>query len=267
MTRLASLTVFFALAAFVAFADVTRSRSVRSGQPTGSTRLEFVLNVPAFRLDVVSEGRLVRSYMVAVGAPEYPTPIGTYHFTELTWNPAWIPPAADWARGKKPVAPGWDNPMGRVKIRFWKSYYLHGSPEESSIGRARSHGCVRMRNVDAIEVGRLLQAAAHSGHSASDVEAIIASPSQTRTIPLGVTVPFTTRYDLVEVRDGELLLHADIYQRGRRTVRADAERLLLQHGYGQRLIDSEHLDALVRAARDRPVRVPLDAVLKDRLPP
>ena len=58
------------------------------------------------------------------------------------------------ARGKadKPfnIAPGPNNPVGTVWIEINKEGYgLHGTPEPSEIGRAASHGCVRLTNWDA----------------------------------------------------------------------------------------------------------------------
>ena len=74
------------------------------------------------------------------------------------WNPSWRPPPSEWARDKKyeePGSPG--NPMGRVKIFFQEpDYYIHGTGLAGSLGRARSHGCIRMRNIDAVELARLV---------------------------------------------------------------------------------------------------------------
>jgi murein L,D-transpeptidase YcbB/YkuD len=110
------------------------------------------------RLYVEENGAVVRTYAVAVGKAQHPTPRGDYAVRRVIWNPRWVPPNSDWARGMTPKEPGDPrNPMGRVKAFFREpTYYLHGTDDESSIGRAASHGCVRMRNGDIVELSRWL---------------------------------------------------------------------------------------------------------------
>jgi len=110
------------------------------------------------RLYVEENGKVVKHYEVAVGKAQHPTPRGNFAVRRVIWNPRWVPPNAEWAKGKQARAPGDPkNPMGRVKAFFKEpDYYLHGTDEESSIGRAASHGCVRLRNADIIELSRLL---------------------------------------------------------------------------------------------------------------
>jgi hypothetical protein len=38
--------------------------------------------------------------------------------------------------------------LGRFKLDFGDSYYFHGTPYEGSVGRATTHGCLRMLDVD-----------------------------------------------------------------------------------------------------------------------
>jgi len=115
------------------------------------------LNIPAYRLDVWRDSLLIRSYAVAVGLPDFPTPIGDLTITSVTWNPSWRPPASEWAKDEAFTPPGPTNPMGKVKLLIGNAYYLHGTPASSSIGRAASHGCVRMHNEDAVDLASVLQ--------------------------------------------------------------------------------------------------------------
>src|ERR1700741_411741 len=109
-------------------------------------------------LYVLSEGEVVRRFPVSVGQEGYSTPPGAYRISHMIWNPGWIPPPSDWARDHKPEPPGSPgNPMGRVKMFFREpDLYIHGTALPSSLGRARSHGCVRMRNTDAVELARMV---------------------------------------------------------------------------------------------------------------
>jgi lipoprotein-anchoring transpeptidase ErfK/SrfK len=98
-------------------------------------------------LAVLSGGNSIRSYLVAIGNPKYPTPRGTYKISKIVWNPSWRPPpGAAWAKGKTPKGPGDpNNPMKVVKIFFREpDYYIHGTDDVESLGSAESHGCLRM---------------------------------------------------------------------------------------------------------------------------
>jgi lipoprotein-anchoring transpeptidase ErfK/SrfK len=109
-------------------------------------------------LTVRSGEEVLATYDVAVGKDTHATPTGTFHIRRVIWNPSWTPPNAPWARGKKPKKPGDpNNPMGRVKIFFAEpDYFIHGTNQEESIGSAASHGCIRMRNDDAIALAKLV---------------------------------------------------------------------------------------------------------------
>src|SRR5438128_6026102 len=61
----------------------------------------------------------IRHYDIAVGTKAHPTPMGRFVVRHLVWNPAWGPPNAGWAKGKKPAQPGDPkNPMRAVKVFF-----------------------------------------------------------------------------------------------------------------------------------------------------
>jgi murein L,D-transpeptidase YcbB/YkuD len=47
--------------------------------------------------------------------------------------------------------------MGRVKMFFRDpAYYVHGTNDVKALGRAASHGCVRMADADIIELAQLV---------------------------------------------------------------------------------------------------------------
>ncbi len=91
------------------------------------------------------EGRLVKTYGVAVGQPRYPTPTGHYQIVSKVYHPTWSPPPSPWASGLEPVPPGPDNPLGTRWMGLSAPHVgIHGTPSDSSIGTAASHGCIRM---------------------------------------------------------------------------------------------------------------------------
>jgi lipoprotein-anchoring transpeptidase ErfK/SrfK len=109
-------------------------------------------------LRVVVDGDLVRSYPVAIGKDSYPTPEGAFKIRKVILNPAWKPPDSKWARNKTAKPPGHpENPMKLVKMFFKEpDYYIHGTGDEDSLGQAESHGCIRMRESDIVELTQLV---------------------------------------------------------------------------------------------------------------
>jgi len=94
---------------------------------------------------VKGKARVVRQYRIAVGAPSYPTPSGTFEIVTMQKNPWWYPPASDWAKGQDPVPPGPANPLGTRWMGLDRDDIgIHGTPDSGSIGGYASHGCIRM---------------------------------------------------------------------------------------------------------------------------
>lgn len=221
--------------------------------------LRVELNIPAFRIDVLRDTLVVASFDVAVGTREFPTPRGEYAITEITWNPWWYPPPSEWAKDDTVTPPGPRNPMGRVKLRLAAAYYIHGTPLEQSVGSAASHGCLRMRNADAIALARLLQESQGLATSDAELERLFTTRTS-RVVPLD-SIPVSLVYRTAVVTNDTLVLHPDIY--GLRASReADAREALAAVGVDTAAIDRTALSAVVKASRVRAVRVPLDSIAK-----
>lgn len=71
-------------------------------------------------------------------------------------NPGWSPtPRMRRENPRLPayVPPGPSNPLGvRAIYLGWTAYRIHGTNAPSSIGRAASSGCIRMRNSDVVDL-------------------------------------------------------------------------------------------------------------------
>jgi murein L,D-transpeptidase YcbB/YkuD len=227
----------------------------RVGAPVPAPVL-LALNIPAYRLDVYEGGIRTRSFRVAVGARKYPTPTGRFEVGRITWNPWWIPPKSEWARRERVTPPGPSNPLGKVKLQFRDEYYLHGTPLEESLGRAASHGCVRLANADAIELARLVQDVVGVDVLPAAVDQLVTSWEPSRTVELPALVPLEIRYQLAEVRDGRLEIHPDVYGRGL-DVGALAWRALADAGIPADQVDVARLRELLREGRRREATAPL----------
>ena len=94
--------------------------------------------------------RFVKSFGVATGQQQYPTPLGRFRVLVKWKNPWWYPPNSPWAQGKEPVPPGPGNPLGTRWMGISSpGVGIHGTPDPGSIGYSVSHGCIRMRISDA----------------------------------------------------------------------------------------------------------------------
>lgn len=157
--------------------------------------LSLSIDLSARTLKVIRGGEVVNSYPVAVGQPSYPTPQGHFSIAHVVWNPRWVPPDSEWAKDEEEAAPGDpDNPMGRVKIFFREpSFYIHGTHEVDSLGRAESHGCVRMRNGDAIEVAQMVMRAGGSARPPGWFKRTLNRMRSTREVYLSNPVPLVIK--------------------------------------------------------------------------
>jgi lipoprotein-anchoring transpeptidase ErfK/SrfK len=97
------------------------------------------------RLFLYNGSNLVRTFVVATGQAEYPTPTGEFEIIVKEENPTWNPPDSDWAEGLLPVPPGPGNPLG-TRWMGLSAYAvgIHGTPDPASLGYSASHGCIRM---------------------------------------------------------------------------------------------------------------------------
>ncbi|HEX2202900.1 MAG TPA: L,D-transpeptidase [Longimicrobium sp.] len=177
--------------------------------------MEIVVNIPAGRLDVFEGGARIRSYPVSVGTSRHATPGGEASIRRMVWNPSWTPPDAAWARDEKPAGPGWSNPMGRVKMHLFRDYYVHGTParNEARLGRPASHGCIRMRNADVMELARLVLKADGAPVAEQTVQRLADNPRATRELALAGRVRVRIEYRLTEVAGDSVTLHPDVYAR------------------------------------------------------
>jgi murein L,D-transpeptidase YcbB/YkuD len=178
--------------------------------------MEIVVNIPAGRLEGFEGGERIRSYPVSVGTSGHATPTGDAAIRRMVWNPDWTPPPdAEWARNEQRKAPGWSNPMGRVKMHLFRDYYVHGTPagNERHLGRPASHGCIRMRNQDVMELAQLVLKADGAPVSETTVRYLAGNPRATRELALAGRVRVRIEYRLVDVDADSVTLHPDVYGR------------------------------------------------------
>ncbi len=112
---------------------------------------KLVISIPDRKIALFEDGRVVKVYPVAVGKQHTPSPNGSFHIASRVQHPAWYQPG-------RVVKPGPANPLGTRWMGLgYKGYGIHGTNMPRSIGKAASHGCIRMRNHDVEELFNLVE--------------------------------------------------------------------------------------------------------------
>ncbi len=102
------------------------------------------INIPEYQLYLYRGSELLRTFYVAVGKQDSPSPIGNFRIVTKVTDPTWYPPDR-----RPPVPPGPSNPLGKYWLGLNRQGYgIHGNNAEWSIGNAISKGCFRMHNED-----------------------------------------------------------------------------------------------------------------------
>jgi lipoprotein-anchoring transpeptidase ErfK/SrfK len=113
--------------------------------------VRLVLRLGERRVYIYQGDTVAKSYPVAVGKEGWETPTGEFEVFSQISEPGWTNPFTNEVMG-----PGPNNPLGDRWIAFWtdgnNSIGFHGTPNRESIGKAASHGCVRMYNEDVKEL-------------------------------------------------------------------------------------------------------------------
>lgn len=106
---------------------------------------------------------LIAQFPATMGSKHDPLPIGRWKIKGVSYNPTFhYNPELFWdvADSKKAalLPPGPNGPVGIVWIDLSKPHYgIHGTPEPETIGRAESHGCIRLTNWDAARLAQMVQ--------------------------------------------------------------------------------------------------------------
>lgn len=160
--------------------------------PAQDARVEVSLS--ARQLSLYSGGERAATWSIAVGQPEWPTPTGEWHIHQIDINPDWTPPDSEWAEGSEYTEPGDpDNPMGRMRILYNPPYSIHGTDELESIGRAASHGSIRIANENGWELARRLMEASGDTRPESWWERVRGTPTEMFTVELTNPIPIRVR--------------------------------------------------------------------------
>lgn len=128
------------------------------------------------KLELIEEGQTVRSFPVSssrfgLGSEEgsHKTPLGQFKVSDKIGHdmPAGtifqsrvplgpedpLPETEDWITSRILWLEGLEDHNANTRDRF---IYIHGTKHEDKVGKPDSHGCIRMRNADVIELFTLV---------------------------------------------------------------------------------------------------------------
>lgn len=111
---------------------------------------------------LAADGRLIAYYPASIGSEEKPAPTGDFavrridHDPIYTYNPKYHFKGVS-AREPFSIKPGPNNPVGLVWMDLGgDGYGIHGTPDPETVGKAQSHGCIRLTNWDALNLAALV---------------------------------------------------------------------------------------------------------------
>lgn len=202
-----------------------------------------IVNVPAYTLKLVKNGRTIEERPVIVGKPSTPTPQFSTRISGVILNPWWEVPKSIVAESvgslllrnpRKAAAqgyvrqraadgssrvrqkPGPQNALGQMKLFMPNpfSVYLHDTPARGKFDeteRGFSHGCIRVKG--AVDFAALLL----GDEPAWDRPRIdqLLSTGQTAKVELARSIPVYVAYFTVGESDGRLVYYGDPYRRDR----------------------------------------------------
>jgi lipoprotein-anchoring transpeptidase ErfK/SrfK len=151
LSRTALAMAMAALVATQAFAgEGNRQVETQQGKPViaavqpapPAVKRTIVVSLVDHKLALIENGTVARIYRIAVGKASTPSPTGTYTIADRVENPTY------YHQGKV-ILPGPGNPVGNRWMGLnVRGYGIHGTNVPGSIGKAASHGCIRMGKAD-----------------------------------------------------------------------------------------------------------------------
>jgi len=130
--------------------ETSAAQAATDHNTSPAPKRQIIISIADRQLAVIEHGQVLKTYPIAVGAHGTPSPDGDFVIINHAKDPVY-------RHGDKEIAPGKDNPLGtRWMGLSLKGYGIHGPNVQSSVGKAISHGCFRMRKQDVEELYTLV---------------------------------------------------------------------------------------------------------------
>lgn len=226
--------------------------------------LRLRVNIAARKLSVIEKNQVIAVYDVAIGSPQWPTPVMMGEtIKHIIWNPSWFPPDSPWAKNDKVTPPGPRNPLGPVKMPIARGIMIHGTTKPQSVGRAASHGCFRMVSEDAATLAWYIQSHATDKRDPSLWESYQRNRTRTSWVKLEQPLRVDIVYEPVEIADGMLTIYPDVYNKVRDWNKA-VQDALVKNGIYESPTPSTIAFLRKQSTREA-ASVPVEDVINNRL--
>jgi lipoprotein-anchoring transpeptidase ErfK/SrfK len=165
-------------------------RQIRMQAIQEMQQFRFLVDISDRELRIFEGDQLVRTHDVAVGTSEWPTPTGEWRIHRVDINPEWMPPAEEWAEDEERKAPGDpENPMGKARLVYRSPNSIHGTEDLASLGKAASHGSIRVANEVVVQLAEMLLKAGGSWDGPDWFQQMIQNETEEFQIKLEQPVP------------------------------------------------------------------------------
>lgn len=166
-------------------------RQIREQGRAELQNLRVVVDISDRELRLLDGDRVVETHPVAVGSEEWPTPTGSWEFHRVDINPEWNPPKTEeWAKDETRKAPGDpENPMGRARLVYRMPNTVHGTDDLDSLGKAVSHGSIRVANEVALDLAEKLLKAGNAWEGPNWFRRMTENRTTEYQVDLADTVP------------------------------------------------------------------------------
>ncbi len=127
------------------------------------SKLIVHINTETNMLSVFDNDKLIAAYPVTVGSEQTESPEGKWKVTKISTMPNFRYDKSMLKKGVRSddfhmLPPGPNNPVGVMWIQLSKDGIgIHGTNDPATIGRASSHGCIRLANWDVVRFAEKIQ--------------------------------------------------------------------------------------------------------------
>lgn len=141
-------------------AQMMSDLNVSAQQPKGD---RVVVDKSDGVLRVYNGERLIAQFPATMGSGKDPLPLGTWKITTFAYMPPFhYQPDLFWDvsddKEEQRLPPGPNGPVGVAWLDLTKEHYgIHGTGEPQTIGRAESHGCIRLTNWDVARLSLMIE--------------------------------------------------------------------------------------------------------------
>jgi hypothetical protein len=153
--------------------------------------LRLEVDLAKRQLNVYKGNQLTGTHPVAVGSKEWPTPTGEWTISQVVINPRWVPPKEEsWAKDEEIKEPGDpENPLGVVQLVYNPPNTIHGTIEPESLGKAVSHGSIRVSNEVGVQLAKEIMRAGGAQQDEAWVDNALKNRKQRQDVSIPKPVP------------------------------------------------------------------------------